>query len=120
MRLLIFIAMKHLLARKRQSIVSLMGIVLGVAFFLAIASLMRGSENDFIKRLVDNTPHIAVSDEFREPRQQPLFQLYPQGAIELRSVKPVTETRGIRGYEQILAQIRALNGIFASPALTGQ
>ena len=36
MPLLVSIAIKHLLARKRQSVVSLMGVVLGVAFFLAI------------------------------------------------------------------------------------
>ena len=51
MRLLVFIALKHLLARKRQSLVSLMGIILGVAFFLAISSIMQGSEQDFIKGL---------------------------------------------------------------------
>ena len=60
------IALKQLLDRKRQSLVSLMGIVLGVAFFLAISSLMQGSEKDFISRLVDNSPHITVNDEFRK------------------------------------------------------
>jgi lipoprotein-releasing system permease protein len=120
MRLLVHIALKHLLARKRQSIVSLLGIILGVAFFLAIASLMRGSENDFIRRLVDNSPHITISDEFRNPHQQPVSQLYPHGAVEIRRVKPVTETRGIRGYEQILKQVRPISGIIASPMLAGQ
>ena len=57
MKLLVVIALKHLLARKRQSLVSLMGIVLGGAFFLVVAALMQGSEKDFIARLVDNSPH---------------------------------------------------------------
>ena len=35
------IALTHLLSRKRQTLVSLTGIVLGVAFFLAVSSLMR-------------------------------------------------------------------------------
>ena len=120
MRLLIAIALKHLLARKRQSIVSLMGIVLGVAFFLAIASLMQGSEKDFIRRLVDNTPHITISDEFRNPREQPVSQVYTEGAVEIRSVKPLTEIRGIRGFEQILDGLRARKGLLASPMLAGQ
>ncbi|MDE3060966.1 MAG: ABC transporter permease, partial [Pseudomonadota bacterium] len=107
MRLLIAIALKHLLARKRQSIVSLMGIVLGVAFFLAISSLMRGSEKDFIHRLVDNSPHITIVDEFREPRVQPVFQVYPQGAVEISHVKPVNEPRGIRGFQQIIEYLHA-------------
>jgi lipoprotein-releasing system permease protein len=65
MRLLASIAARHLLARKRQSLVSLLGIVLGVAFFLTISSLMQGSEKDFIRRLIDNMPHIYVTDTYQ-------------------------------------------------------
>ncbi|HUZ75591.1 MAG TPA: ABC transporter permease [Stellaceae bacterium] len=114
------IALRHLFARKRQSLVSLAGIVLGVAFFLAIASLMRGSENDFIRRLVDNSPHITVKDEFRTPRLQPAQQLYPHGVVEIRRVKPLTETRGIRGFTQILAGLRTMPMLRASPVLADQ
>ena len=120
MKLLIFIALKHLLARKRQSLVSLMGIVLGVAFFLTISSLMQGSERDFIRRLVDNVPHIFVVDQYRNPRKQPVEIAYPEGVVELRSVKPVTETRGVRSYEQIVDYLRSLPGVQASPVLEGQ
>ena len=120
MPLLFAIALKHLLARKRQSIVSLLGIILGVAFFLTISSLMQGSERDFIKRLVDNVPHIFVVDQYRNPRKQPVELLYTKGAVEIRSVKPVTETRGIRGYEQIIDYLRSIPGVQASPVLEGQ
>ncbi|MCD8542372.1 MAG: ABC transporter permease [Gammaproteobacteria bacterium] len=65
MNLFLSIAVKHILARKRQSFVSLLGIIIGVAFFLAIASLMQGSQNDFIRRLIDNSPHITVHDDYR-------------------------------------------------------
>ena len=121
MRLLTSIAVKHLLARKRQSLVSLLGIVLGVAFFLTISSLMQGSEKDFIRRLIDNMPHIFVTDTYRNPRLQPVERLYnSKGAIEVRSVKPVTETRGIRGYDQVIDYLRSLPGVEASPVLAGQ
>jgi lipoprotein-releasing system permease protein len=114
------IAVKQLLARKRQSLVSLSGIVLGVAFFLAVASLMIGSENDFIKRLVDNSPHITIRDEYRNPRQQPLEKIFNEGAIEIRNVKPLNENRGIRNYERILHYLRSIEGVKASAVLTGQ
>lgn len=120
MKLLLQIAARHLLARKRQSFVSLLGIILGVGFFLAISALMSGSEQDFMKRLVDNSPHITISDDFRDPRHQPLFQVFTTGALELKSVKPLRETRGIRGYEQIVDYLRSLEGVKASPMLTGQ
>lgn len=120
MKLLADIAIRHLLARKRQSVVSLLGIVLGVAFFLAISSLMQGSEKDFIRRLVDNSPHITLQDEYRHPRVQPVHTAYPGAAVELPRVKPLNETRGLRGYEQIRESLRRMPGILASPVLTGQ
>ncbi len=120
MNLLLSIALKHLLARKRQSVVSLMGIVLGVAFFLAISSLMQGSQKDFIRRLVDNVPHIFITDEYRNPHRQPVQELYPEGAVEIRSIKPQTETRGIRGYTQVVEYLRSIPGVQASPILSGQ
>jgi lipoprotein-releasing system permease protein len=120
MRLFFYIALKHLMARKRQSVVSLLGIVLGVAFFLTIASLMQGSEKDFIRRLVDNVPHIFVTDEYRNPRKQPMEEIYTQGVLEISGVKPQTETRGIRGYKQIIDYLRTIPGVQASPILGGQ
>src|SRR4051812_35507782 len=119
-RLHFAIALRHLLARKRQSVVSLLGIVVGVAFFLAISSLMQGSEKDFIRRLVDNAPHIIVSDTFRDPRPQPAVAAWPHGVVEVRDVKPLTEVRGIRGYRRIVEDLQAAPGTRASAALTGQ
>lgn len=118
--LLLGIALRHLIARKRQSLVSLAGIVLGVGFFLGVSSMMLGSEHDFIKRLVDNSPHITIQDEFRNPHLQPAEQTYPQGAVEIRNIKPETETRGIRRYERILDYLHTLPGLKASAIQTGQ
>ena len=111
------IALTHLIHRKRSTLVSLIGIVLGVAFFLAVSSLMRGSEYDFIKRLVDNSPHITLSDEYRNPASQSAVSRWPDGAVEVRRVKPLNEVRGIRGHAQKLAFIESLPGLRAAPTL---
>ncbi|HOW74361.1 MAG TPA: ABC transporter permease [Candidatus Competibacteraceae bacterium] len=113
------IAVTQLVSRRRPTLVSLVGIALGVAFFLAVSSLMRGSEQDFIKRLIDNSPHITVSDEYRNPEKQPAWQQWPNGAVEIRRVKPLTEVRGIRGHIQKLAFIESLPGLRAAPVLVG-
>jgi lipoprotein-releasing system permease protein len=94
-------------------------VVLGVAFFLAVSSLMRGSEKDFLKRLVDNSAHITVSDEYRAARVQPAALRWAGGAIGIRNVKPQTETRGIRGYRQKLELVESLPGVRAAPMLLG-
>ncbi len=113
------IAVAHLTSRKRQTLVSLTGVVLGVAFFLAVSALMRGSEKDFIKRLVDNSPHITVYDEYRQAREQPAALRWPDAAVDVRNVRPQRETRGIRGWPQRLAAIEALPGVRAAPVLAG-
>ena len=113
------VALAHLTNRKRQTLVSLTGVVLGVAFFLAVSSLMRGSEKDFLKRLVDNSPHITVYDEVRQGRPQPAELRWPDAAVSVRNVKPPRETRGIRGWSQRLEFIEALPGVRAAPVLTG-
>ena len=113
------VAVTHLTGRRRQTLVSLIGVVLGVAFFLAVSSLMRGSEKDFIKRLVDNSPHITISDDYRRPRTQPAELRWAQGAVRVSNVKPQTETRGIRGYRERRAFIASLPGLRVAPLLIG-
>lgn len=120
MNLYVDIALSHLRSRRRQTIVSLLGVVLGVGFFLAVSSLMRGSEQDLVRRLVDTAPHITVYDEFRDARPQPARTLYPKGAVAIRGVKPRAERRGIRQYKQKLATIDAIEGAQAAPVLVGQ
>jgi lipoprotein-releasing system permease protein len=111
------IALAHLTSRKRQTLVSLTGVVLGVAFFLAVSGLMRGSEDDFLKRLVDSSPHITVYDDVRQGRAQPAALYWPEAAVHLRNVRPLRETRGIRGWRQRLAFIEGLPGVRAAPVL---
>lgn len=116
---ILHIARTHLLSRKRQTAVSLLGIVLGVGFFLGVASLMVGSEKDFIHRLVDNAPHITVKDEYRTARTQSAVLLYPDAAVQVRHVKPKEERRGIRNYKEKLARVADLPGVRAAPVLSG-
>ena len=119
MRIELGVALTHLTSRKRQTLVSLTGVVLGVAFFLAVSGLMRGSEKDFIKRLIDNSPHITVSDEYRAPQVQPAELRWPGAAVHISHVKPQNETRGIRGYREKLAYVETLPGVRAAPVLVG-
>ena len=83
------VALAHLTSRKRQTLVSLTGVVLGVAFFLAVSSLMRGSEQDFVKRLIDNSPHVTVYDEVRSSPTQPAVLRWPDAAVAISNVKQI-------------------------------
>lgn len=92
---------------------------MGVGFFLAVSGMMQGSEKDFVKRLVDNSPHITISDEYRDPRTQPAQIVYENALVDISNLKPATETRGIRGYGKIVEYLTNF-GANASPVLVAQ
>jgi len=116
---LISIALRHLSRRKRQTAVAVSGVMVGVGFFLAVSALMIGSQNDFIRQMIDIAPHIIVSDELRSPPPQPGARVFEDGAVELHGYKLRQEVRGIKDWQAIMAAANAMPGAIASPSLTG-
>lgn len=117
--LLASIAARHLVGRRRQTLVAVSGVAVGVGFFLAVSAMMIGSQNDFIKTLIDAAPHIIISDELRSPPPQPGVRFYKGAAIDLRHYKVRNEVRGLKGWPEILRAVNALPGAVGSPSLTG-
>jgi len=114
------IAAAQLTHRRRQTIVSVLGVALGVGFFIGVSSIMSGSEKDFVDRLVNSAPHITVKDEFRHPATQPVFLRFPKSAVRLENVKPREYLRGIKNYGEKVEELSKRPGYVAEAALTGQ
>lgn len=111
---------KHLSKRRRQTAVAVAGVSVGVGFFLAVSSLMIGSQNDFIKTLIDAAPHIVISDEIRTPKPQPAVIAAPAGTlIEIHGYKSRNEVRGLKDWQQIARAAQALPGAIVAPSLSG-
>jgi lipoprotein-releasing system permease protein len=120
MRLILELARGMLRRRRRQTLVSVSGVALGVAFFIAIAALMRGFQTYFISQIIDVAPHITMKDETRSPPQQAAELTQRSGAVEIRGVKPRDQIRGIRAAGDKLAMLEAMEGVAAAPVLQGQ
>ncbi len=58
---MLFLACRHLLSRKKQTILTLMGIILGTAAFVIISGFMLGFREFFIDQLINNNAHIRIS-----------------------------------------------------------
>ena len=114
------IALEYIRNRKRQSVFSVLGVVMGVAFFIAIASMMQGMHSYFIEKLVDVAPHVKIMDEFRESETQPIYRKYSDSIIELRGVKPKEEIRGIRSADKIIIDLEKRKDLSVAPALLGE
>jgi lipoprotein-releasing system permease protein len=117
--LLVAIAAKHLAKRRRQTIVAVAGVGVGVGFFLAVSAMMIGSQNDFVKTLIDAAPHILIYDEVRSPPAQPAIRAFPGAAVEVRHFKPRNEVRGIKDWQAIMRAIERRPDAVASPSLSG-
>jgi lipoprotein-releasing system permease protein len=115
----IHIALTHLLGRQRATLVSIVGVAVGVGLFIGASSLLSGSQQEFIDRMINAAPHIIIRDEYRVPPTQPAMQVYSAGAIELLGVKPRSPVRGIKDANGIVNALEERPGVSAAPALIG-
>jgi lipoprotein-releasing system permease protein len=120
MTLILELARGMLRRRRRQTIVSVSGVALGVAFFIAIAALMRGFQTYFVSQIIDVAPHITIKDETRLPPAQAAEIALADGAVLVHGVKPRDRIRGIRAAGDKLAMLEAMDGVAAAPVLQGQ
>lgn len=58
---MLFLAFRHLLSRKRQTLLTLGGILLGTAGYIVISGLMLGLREFILDQLVNNNAHIFIS-----------------------------------------------------------
>ena len=105
MNLILDIAWTHVRARVRQTGFAVAGVATGVGFSIMMASLMVGSQDDFVTRMVNTLPHITVSDERRNPPPQPAEALFD--AAEFHGLTPEARRRGIKNPLAIMAALEA-------------
>lgn len=58
---MVFLAIRHLLSRKKQTLLILSGIGLGTAIFIFISAIQLGFRNYIIRQLIENDGHIKVT-----------------------------------------------------------
>jgi lipoprotein-releasing system permease protein len=94
MNLTLQIALTHVRFRARQTLVAILGVATGVGFSVMMEAMMEGSQDDFIRRLVDALAHVSVTDELREPLPQPAEKVY--AAAEIHGLTPEVRRPGIK------------------------
>ncbi len=118
--LLLSIATTYLKTRKRQSLVSVLGVAMGVGFFIGISAMMDGMQSYFIDKIIDVSPHVVMKDEYRTPPWQPASKRFGDAVVELRGLKPKEELRGIRGSDRVVDRLKTIPGAAVAPVLEGQ
>jgi lipoprotein-releasing system permease protein len=105
MKLILNIAWTHITYRLRQTLVAIAGVMTGVGFSIMMAAIMEGTQDDFINTLVDALPHISITDESREPTQQPANLIFP--AAEIHGLTPQVRRPGIKNPMAMIASLQA-------------
>jgi lipoprotein-releasing system permease protein len=117
MNLVFDIAWTHVRSRARQTAFAVAGVATGVGFSVMMAALMEGSQQDFMRQLINALPHITVSDERRQPPRQPAETVY--AAAEIRGLTPEARRKGIKNPLATVGALEAwLPGAVAPSVLT--
>ena len=115
MRLVLDIALTHVLSRVRQSLVGMLGVAMGVGFSVMMAALMEGSQRDFTSQLVDSLPHVSVKDEKRNPPRQPAEDTYT--AVQFSGLRTPVTRPGIKNPYAIIAGLESWLGGAVAPSV---
>lgn len=105
MNLVLDVALTHVRSRARQTLVAVAGVATGVGFSIMMAALMQGSQDDFIRQLVNAMPHVTVYDERRHPPEQPAEVAFD--AAQIYGLTPEVRRRGIKNPLATMASLEA-------------
>jgi lipoprotein-releasing system permease protein len=117
------IASVHLLSRKRQTLVAMLGVTFGISMFIVMISFMTGV-NDFLMELtLDGSPHIHMYNPVKTDRPSiaTIDSTDKNAWLVVHHQRPKQELPKIKDGLQMLEQIRQTPGVSkASPQLSTQ
>lgn len=81
---MLFLSLKHLLSRKKQTGLILTGIILGSTAYVSISGMMLGFQDFILDRLVNNQAHIRISakEEYVSPESMEKI-FYPDSVAKV-------------------------------------
>ncbi len=113
----------HLTGRKRQSIVSMLGVTFGITIFIFQAGMISGFQTEFIETVINITPHVHVYNEKKKSESPIISRAYATGNywFSVRNQKEKQDKDRIKNGLQIAGIIEQLDGIEGvSPSLSTQ
>ncbi|MEW6772810.1 MAG: FtsX-like permease family protein [Bacteroidota bacterium] len=117
------ISYRHLISKKRQTIVAMMGVTFGIAIFIFQGGLMTGFQKTFIEQTINTSANIRIYNESKKNLASILSQLnqYQNAIVFLRNPKPKDESPKIKRANEIIQYLQKhpnVEGV--SPNLSAQ
>jgi len=117
------IVITHLTSRKRQTIVSMLGVTFGITVFIFQAGVITGLQDFFIEKTINSTAHIQIYQDKNQKSPPVLLNVYDgeQTWVSVPNIKSKNELpklkRGLQIVE-ILESYPEVTGV--SPSLSTQ
>jgi lipoprotein-releasing system permease protein len=104
------IALTHILAKKKQTIIVSFASAIGIAAFIFLNSLVLGFNRDSDEALFKSTPHIRIYVD--EKMSEPLLKDSTNNSIALISnPKIINESKKLLNPEKILHNVKQIEGV---------
>ncbi len=118
------IARTHLLAKKRQTLVAMMGVTFGIGMYLLMISFMNGFNEYLEDTLLSSTPDIHIYNDIKTDYSHSILDQVSDTSRMLNIIhhpKPKDITPNIHNPKQIVSDIKTFDNILAvSPQLSSQ
>ena len=115
----LYIALRLIGHRKKAIILSLSGIILGVAFFICTQAQTQGFERFYIKTVLGTSGSILVQDRFQD-RYSGILGQPDKAVVNVKNQQPRKYYEGITDAERVMRVIREFSNVIAcAPVLEG-
>lgn len=123
-KLALSIATTHLLTKKRQSIVAMLGVTFGISMFIIMISFMTGVNQFTEDMAMDNTPHVRIYKPL-EIEDKKIVEMGKQAGAEnwfvVKHQRPKNELSKIKNGLALMQSIEAMPGVRGvAPQLASQ
>lgn len=115
------IAKTHLLTKKRQTLIAMLGVTFGIAMFIVMISVIKGVNQFLEDSALDSSPHIRIYKEITSNHPSLIEEENPANFNVIYHQLPKNELINIKNGLQIAANIEKQSGILGvSPQISSQ
>ncbi len=103
------IAFVHLRERKRQTVLTALGVAVGSAMLVTTISVARGSSSNIIAKVIDTAPHVVISSKRVEPLVPDNLLVGSVGRVAMVTKNSThDEQEVIKNYAELVKRIEAV------------
>lgn len=118
------IAKVHLLSRKRQTLIAILGVTFGIAMFILMISFMKGTNGFIEEALLSTTPDVRIYNDAKTDYSRSITASYyndPRRVVVVHHPRPVNTGKELKNATRLLASLRSDPDVQAvSPVLSAQ